>query len=139
LRFFGKQGGGKLDRYIEMLAELPPEAGLGLASEAKLVKRMSDALKVAVETNPLLRSSGTPIDPAVLFGCHLPIDRTRVSVISLIGLQELETAQHFLNELAMTLFSWIRKNPDPRPRPLRGLLVIDEARDFVPSLRSSPC
>jgi DNA helicase HerA-like ATPase len=37
----------------------------------------------------------------------------------------------------MTLFSWIKKNP-ARGRALQGLLVIDEARDFVPALRSVP-
>ncbi len=139
LSFFGKQGGGKLGAYIEMLADLPPDARLGLASEERLAKQMSDALKVAVETNPLLRSQGAPLDPALLFGDDLPGDRTRVSVISLIGLQGDESARHFLNQLAMTLFAWIKKHPDPHPRPLRGLLVIDEARDYVPSLRTSAC
>jgi DNA helicase HerA-like ATPase len=37
------------------------------------------------------------------------------------------------------LFSWIKKNPDPGGRALRGLLVIDEAKDFVPSSQASVC
>jgi hypothetical protein len=139
LRYFGKHGGGTLGRYIDLLADLPPDAGLDLTNETKLAKQMSDALKVAVETNPLLRSKGASLDPALLFGDDLPVDRTRVSVISLIGLQGEESARHFLNQLAMTLFAWIKKNPDPHPRPLRGLLVIDEARDYVPSLKSTAC
>jgi hypothetical protein len=139
LRFFGKQSGGTLTRYIAMLADLPPDAGLDLANETKLAKQMSDALKVAVETNPLLRSRGAPLDPALLFGDDLPVDRTRVSVISLIGLQGEDSSRHFLNQLAMTLFSWIKKHPDPHPRPLRGLLVIDEARDYVPSQKTTAC
>ncbi len=40
----------------------------------------------------------------------------------------------------MTLFSWIKKHPHPPAgRALRGLLVIDEAKDFVPGQASSAC
>ena len=39
----------------------------------------------------------------------------------------------------MILFSWIKKNPNPPGRPIRGLLVIDEAKDFLPSQKSSEC
>ena len=139
LRFFGRHGGGPLKHYIGLLDEFPAEAGLGVANEEKMAKQMADTLKVAVETNPLLRSQGTPLDPAVLFGDDRPSPRTRLSVINLVGLQSQEAQRHFLNELAMTLFSWIKKNPNPGGRPLRGLLVIDEARDFVPSQKSSAC
>ena len=100
---------------------------------------MADALKVAIATNPLLRSRGTPLDPAVLFGDDGATGRARVSVISFLGLPDLDAQRHFLNELAMTLFSWIKTHPDPGPRPLRGLLVIDEAKDFVPSVKASSC
>jgi DNA helicase HerA-like ATPase len=62
-----------------------------------------------------------------------------VSVVSLAGLPGLESQRRFLNQLSMTLFAWIKKNPDPGGRPLRGLLVIDEAKDFVPSGRASTC
>jgi DNA helicase HerA-like ATPase len=39
----------------------------------------------------------------------------------------------------MNLFAWIKKNPGPGDRPLRGLLVIDESKDFVPSQKASVC
>ena len=100
---------------------------------------MADALRVAIQTNPLLRSAGTPMDPAVLFGDEAPSSRARISVVSLVGLPSLESQQHFLNQLSMTLFSWIKKHPGLTGRALRGLLVIDEAKDFVPSIRSTPC
>jgi len=45
----------------------------------------------------------------------------------------------FLNQLAMILFSWIKKNPHPPGRAIRGLLVIDEAKDFLPSQKASEC
>jgi hypothetical protein len=100
---------------------------------------MADALKVAREKNSLLRSTGTPIDPAVLFGVNGPSNKARISVISFVGLPPPPPHPNILSQLAMTLFTWIKKNPDPSPRPLRGLLVIDEARDFVPSQKQSEC
>ena len=139
LRYLAQHGGGRLAELIELLGDLPPEAGLGVANEPKLAQQIADALKVAMETNPLLRSHGTAFDPAVLLGDGHPSDRVRISVINFIGLPGLEAQRYFLNQLAMTLFSWIKKNPDPGGRPLRGLLVIDEAKDFVPSQKASVC
>ena len=75
LRSFAKDGGGTLEQLIGFLDDLPPDAGLGLANEAKLAKQMADALKVAREKNPLLRSGGTSLDPAVLFGNDHPAPR----------------------------------------------------------------
>ena len=138
LRCFARQGGGRLDEFMALLNDLPPQAGLGVANEVKLARQMTDALKVAVETNPMLRSSGTPLDPAVLFGTS-PLPKTRVSVINLVGLASIEAQRSFLNQLAMTLFAWIKRHPEPGPRPLRGLLVIDEAKDFVPAQSASTC
>jgi hypothetical protein len=139
LRYLAKHGGGRLSELIELLGDLPPEAGLGVANESKLALQIADALKVELETNPLLRSHGTTFDPAVLLGDGGASNRVRISVVNLIGLPGHEAQRSFLNQLAMTLFSWIKKYPDPGGRPLRGLLVIDEAKDFVPSQKSSAC
>ena len=139
LRYLARHGGGRLAELIELLGDLPPEAGLGVAKEAKLALQIADALKVAMETNPLLRSHGTNFDPAVLFGDGQSSDRVRISVINFVGLPGIESQRDFLNQLAMNLFAWIKKNPDPGERPLRGLLVIDESKDFVPSQKASVC
>ena len=139
LRYLAQHVGGRLTELIELLGDLPLEAGLGVANESKLALQVADALKVELETNPLLRSHGTSFDPAVLLGDGRTSDRVRISVINLVGLPGLEAQRYFLNQLAMTLFSWIKKYPDPGERPLRGLLVIDEAKDFVPSQKSSVC
>ena len=89
LRYLAKHGGGRLKVLIELLGDLPPEAGLGVANEAKLALQVADALKVELETNPLLRSHGTSFDPAVLLGDGGTSDRVRISVINLVGLPGL--------------------------------------------------
>jgi len=38
------------------------------------------------------------------------------------------------------LFTWVKQNPTPpNSRALRGLLIIDEAKDFIPSKTSTAC
>jgi hypothetical protein len=64
--------------------------------------------------------------------------RARVSVISMIGLPEMEQRQGFVNQLQMALFSWIKSNP-ARERPLGGLFVMDEAQDLAPSSGTTAC
>ncbi|MFW6170094.1 MAG: zonular occludens toxin domain-containing protein, partial [Planctomycetota bacterium] len=139
LRYFARLGGGGLSHYIELLNDLPLDAGLGVEGEAKLAREMADRLRVEVETNPLLRTAGTNLDPATLFGDEGQRERTRISVINFVGLPGTEPQRHFLNQLAMLLFSWIKKHPNPPGRCLRGLLIIDEARDFVPAQKASIC
>jgi GTPase SAR1 family protein len=139
LRYMASRGGRGMDDLIEILSDLPQEAGLGVSKAAKYAVDMADLLRAARAVDPLLRSRGTPFDPALLFGPSSPGSPARVSVISLVGLGSLESQRAFLNQLAMTLFSWIKKNPDPGARPLRGLLVIDEAKDFIPSQKVSTC
>lgn len=139
LRYMASQGGRGLDELIEILRDLPAEARLGVTKEEKHAIDMADALVVERENDPLMKAVGTAFDPALLFGPTAADRPARVSVISLVGLKSLESQRRFLNQLAMTLFAWVKKNPDPGDRPLRGLLVIDEARDFIPSGRASTC
>ena len=58
--------------------------------------------------------------------------------MSMIGLPERDMQQSFLNQLTMELFTWIKRNP-AEDGTLRGLLVIDEAKEFVPSGQGSAC
>ena len=37
------------------------------------------------------------------------------------------------------LFSWIKQNPTPPSRPLTGLFVMDEAQNFAPAQKTTPC
>lgn len=140
LEFFARNyTAGTLADYTDMLRDLPDGAGPGVSKEKGLAVEMADALRVQMTTNPLLNTTGAALDPAVLFGDDRPRPATRISVISLLGLPTLDMQRTFLNQLAMILFSWIKKNPNPPGRAIRGLLVIDEAKDFLPSQKSSEC
>ncbi|ESA33985.1 atpase [Leptolyngbya sp. Heron Island J] len=138
LEHFAKTGGGDLEYFAEFLRELPEEANGRIKNAARRAEEMADLLNAEIANNPLLRQSGTALDPATLFGLENPA-KTRLSVINFIGLPGLPQQQQFLNQLAMTLFTWIKKNPAPSDQPLRGLLVIDEAKDFLPSQQVTPC
>ncbi|MDV3350257.1 DUF87 domain-containing protein [Leptothoe sp. LEGE 181152] len=138
LEHFARTGGGDLEYFAEFLKELPEEANGGITNAHKRAQEMADLLNAEIANNPLLRQRGSSLDPAILLGLENP-SKTRLSIINFIGLPGLSQQQQFLNQLAMTLFTWIKKNPAPLDKPLRGLLVIDEAKDFLPSQQSTPC
>ncbi|HTN77229.1 MAG TPA: DUF87 domain-containing protein [Pirellulaceae bacterium] len=140
LKFLAQQQNVSIPAWIDLLKEFPAEAGVGIDKEARLARELADALLAGRENNPLLRGSGQGLDCAKLFGDDaLSSKRTRVSVINFCGLSSRESQQLFLNQLAMTLFAWIKKHPCPPGRPLRGLMIIDEAKDFVPSRGNTAC
>ncbi|MEL6136207.1 MAG: DUF87 domain-containing protein [Cyanobacteria bacterium J06628_6] len=137
LDHFAHSGGGDLEYFAEYLRELPEAASGSISKAQKRAQDMADLLNAAISNNPLLRQRGVALDPAILFG--LEANKTRISILNFIGLPGLPQQQQFLNQLAMTLFTWIKKNPAPAGVPLRGLLVIDEAKDFLPSLQTTAC
>lgn len=130
---------GTLDDFIALLRELPPEACDGIPSATRKAQEMAGVLWAEVQNNPLLRQLGCTLSPGMLLGVDVISAKTRISVINLAGLQGLSAQRQFLNQLFMTLFTWIKKNPPPANVPLRGLLVLDEAKDFVPARESSAC
>lgn len=132
LRTFAKEGGGHLDRLIETLSDLP-EAVSEIDGAPKLAASMANLLRAAIATNPLLQSRGAPLDPEVLFGTGS--GKARISVINFSGLASDEARQSFVNQLQMSLFTWIKRNPSPTGR----LFVLDEAQNFAPSMKTTPC
>ncbi len=136
LEFFGRRKGGDLDAFVALLSELPEEAS-DLDKAATVAGDLANRLRVARVNDPLFGGSGQAADPGVLL---TPPEgkRARVSVISLVGLPELEQRQGFVNQLQMALFSWIKRNP-ARDRPLGGLLVMDEAQELAPSSGTTAC
>jgi DNA helicase HerA-like ATPase len=139
IEYFAQNGGGSLEDFAELLGDLPSDAIGSYSNSQKRVQEMADLLNAEISKNPLLKHRGSALDPAILFGLKDASDKTRISILNFIGLPGLGQQQQFLNQLAMTLFTWIKKNPAPVNQPLRGLLVIDEAKDFVPSGSSTSC
>jgi hypothetical protein len=137
IKYFAERGGGPIQALIELLREPPEEVTSGYDGGEKLGKELSELLLSIIHTDPLLGGTGTPLDPAQLLTSSVP-GRVRISVINLIGLPGQESQQKFINQLAMTLFTWIKKHP-AKHGSLLGLLIIDEAKDFIPSTKSVPC
>ncbi len=136
LRHFARLGGHGLTEFVQLLAQLPHEAGGDISNAPALAREMADLLRSEMATNPMLRQEGPVLDLNLLIRGDK--GKTRISVVNLVGLPSLEAQQAFVAQLAMTLFTWIKTNPAPPSQPLQGLLVIDEAKDFVPSGRSVP-
>src|SRR5260370_12528543 len=132
LRAFARSGGGALDDLIGLLSELPEDASK-IGDAPKLASDIANQLLAAIATNPLLQSAGSSLDPEHLF--HDRNRKTRISVINLAGLGSDAARQSFVNQLQMTLFTWIKQDPSPTGR----LYVLDEAQNFAPSQAATAC
>ena len=81
----------------------------------------------------MLQPAGQTLDPKRLF--RGSDGKTRISVINLAGLGSDEAGQSFVNQLPMTLFTWIKQNPSSTG----CLYVLDEAQNFAPSQVGTAC
>jgi Helicase HerA, central domain len=129
---FSRASSGGLLGLIQLLSDLPDDVSQ-IGNAPKLAAAIADQLRATVATDRLMRSPGVNLDPQSLF--HGPTDRTRISVINFSGLADDEGRQSFVNQLQMSLFTWIKRKPSPTGR----LYVLDEAQNFAPSQKSTPC
>ncbi len=132
LRRFARENGSTLTGLIDLLSDLPDDVSQ-IGNAAKLAAAIADQLRATIATSPLMQSQGASLDPQSLF--HSAAGKTRISVINFSGLASDEARQSFANQLQMSLFTWIRRNPSPTGR----LYVLDEAQNFAPSQKSTPC
>ncbi len=137
LTLLSRDGDCNLIGLSAVLRNFPNAASARIPKERQFAQEMADTLFAQLTANPLLRLQGLVLDPAVLLGATGP--KTRISIISMAGLSSLEEQRQFLNRLAMTLFSWVRTAPAPADSQLRGLFIIDDARDFLLSGQGSVC
>jgi hypothetical protein len=133
---FARGGGSNLDEFVSLLSDLPDGAST-ITRATTIAAELADRLRSARVNDRLFAGSGEPVDPGMLL-CPPPNKRARVSVVSLAGLLGLEQRQSFVNQLQIALLSWIKRNPAV-DRPLGGLFVMDEAQEFAPSGRGTPC
>ncbi|HEY6646109.1 MAG TPA: DUF87 domain-containing protein [Mycobacterium sp.] len=136
LELYGRKPAPTLSGFVEMLSDLPDDAS-DLADAHKIAANLAEDLRAAMVNDKMFGGAGTPLDPGVLL-MPSPGRRARVSVISMIGLSSEEQRQSFVNQLQMALFAWIKRNP-AGDRPLRGLLVMDEAQTLAPSRGFTAC
>ncbi len=133
LERLARDGGRTVAELIDILAE--PPADLVNGRTRNLAVQMADTLQAALELDRLGSMSGEVADPGVLL-TPSPGKSARISVISFIGLGRDEGSA-FVQRLQAAVFAWFRANPT-RNRPLGGLLVMDEAQEFVPSKKANP-
>ncbi|MCP4697229.1 MAG: ATPase, partial [Gammaproteobacteria bacterium] len=94
LEYSAHHSQGGLADFIELLADLPSDAGGGITNSEKLALEMADSLRAQMQTDILLKQHGAALDPAQLFGVHdlnqeVTSDQTRISVINFAGLPAL--------------------------------------------------
>jgi hypothetical protein len=124
-----------LSTLVRHLIE-PSDDVIGLYKSGESIAREAgELLQASIQSDPLLGDAGPKLDPGMLLHASSP-DRVRVSVVNLSGLADGSQRQSFVNQLAMALFTWIKRNP--AQGDLAGLFVVDEAKDFVPSGANVP-
>ncbi|MFW0792172.1 DUF87 domain-containing protein [Gordonia sp. CPCC 205515] len=136
LRYFGRQSGGSIGEFIDLLADLPDGVS-ELVNARRFAREIAENLKAAQANDPLFGGDGAPADPGALL-TPSPGFRARVSVINLAALGNDDKRNNFVNELQMALFAWIKQHPAGE-RPLGGLFVMDEAQNFAPATRTTAC
>ncbi|MEV7551531.1 DUF87 domain-containing protein [Amycolatopsis sp. NPDC089917] len=130
LSHYARSGKRDLNRFIELLAELP-EGVSKLSTGTAMAADLAETLRAAVVNDPLLGGPGEATDPGVLLTPSAG-RRARISVISFIGLPSEEQRQGFVSQLQWEVFAWIKRHPAV-DRPLGGLFVMDEAQTIAPS------
>lgn len=135
LRYYARTGSRSLPGFVDVLAELPDGVSR-LDTAKKMAADLAETLRAAMVNDPMFGGAGEPADPAILF-TPKPGKRSRISVISFVGLPSDEQRQGFVNQLQMEVFAWIKRNP-AGDRPLGGLFVMDEAQTLAPSGASTP-
>lgn len=135
VRAYVRRGEDSLRGFFRFLAALP-EGVSELENAEKFAADIAETLKAESINDPMFGDVGEAMDPAALLTPSRD-KRARVSVISFVGLPNLEQQQQFVSQLQLAVFSWIKKHP-AGDRPLGGLFVMDEAQNFAPSGASTP-
>ncbi len=136
LRSFARKKGATIRDLAALLREPSEDVIEHYEKGDKLARDLAERLYAEIENDPLIGGTGAPLDPAALLRSSQP-GKTRVSVVSLVGLPSYDQKRRFVDQLSSALFSWIKKNPAP-PGGILGLFVMDEAKDFVPSGKRVP-
>jgi hypothetical protein len=129
IRHYGSRGGRDLDGLIGLLSSFP-EGVSDRPDPRQSAARLADVVR-ELSLDPLFRIDREFVDPGELL-TPSPGKRARVSVVSLAGLPSVTERQIYLYQLAMALFTWVRRQPAV-DRQLAGLLAVPEADTLVPA------
>ncbi|MCO8277068.1 ATP-binding protein [Actinoplanes sp. TRM 88003] len=129
LATYVRSGERTLTGFVDYLNE-PPD-GLFNSRTRRIAMQIADTLEAVAETDRLFDESIPAADPGMLL---TPAEgmSSRISVINFVGLSK-EEGTRFVARLQATLFSWFKAHPAGVGR-LGGLLVMDEAQNFVPAV-----
>ncbi|MDR1488111.1 MAG: ATP-binding protein [Deltaproteobacteria bacterium] len=135
LRYMVKNKRNGFKEFRKAISNLPLEAYDEFGDKIdKLADKLSSELNGIVQIQPELEN---PNSMSIYDLFNSKSGKTRISVISLIGLNGLEAQQFFVHKLVTELFSYMLKNR-AKGDGVAGLLAIDEAKDFVPSVSAVP-
>jgi hypothetical protein len=124
-------GPNSFDHLIEILENPPPNIVSIAGQSQRKIQDLASSLRALIVNNVLFKPGPvTSIDRLMT-----PAAKTAVTVFNLSGLGGINTQQTFVGQFFAAIFAWAKKNPQ---NCLRGLIVIDEAKDFAPSLSSPP-
>ncbi|MFQ3671143.1 MAG: DUF87 domain-containing protein [Verrucomicrobiia bacterium] len=124
-----------LDALATLLESDQDAINIQVPNGNKLMSSLAGSIRSLLAQNPGIDRTEHHATWEELFGQRS--DRTRISVINLVGLSSLQAQQDFVATLAESLFFWMRIHPSEGPSGISGLLVLDEAKDFLPR-QSSP-
>ncbi|MDR1297898.1 MAG: DUF87 domain-containing protein [Deltaproteobacteria bacterium] len=123
---------GGISELRDILFDIPDEVVRELGDKTpNAAKTMGHDINALAKLNPEILEPGLT-GVGELF--RSPSGRPRISVISTKWLKSEANVQAFAQKLFVSLFTWISKNPG---RGLAGLIVLDEAKDFIPSTSST--
>ncbi len=140
VKTFAQDEGGDIHAFLAFLRQLPPGTAGEISAASSLAREAADNLQSAMFTAPVLFGEGPLADPEILWGRASEGGRTPVSVVSLVGVPGDRNRQIVVGHVVLSLLTWARRHPPIQaPGRMNGLVVLDEAKDFLPSVRTSAC
>lgn len=138
LHHFAVRGGGDTADFLMLLNDLPPEAGNGMRGAAKLALETAALIRSGIENDPLVDLDSADINVRRMLFEPLDDKKTRVSVISLQGLPELEDKRRFITLLNTALYSSLRSTQAGNGS-ITGLFALRQAEDYLPAGKTPAC
>ena len=119
-----------LSGFLDYLRSMPKDVLGDIQHANRLANEMADALWAEISTNQLIQQESSSHAFSRLF--NTPSDKVRVSVVNLSGVNALKQRQLLFNQFVINMIIWMKKHPAQGSKP-RGLIVIDEVQEYIPS------